>query len=55
MAVIVVCIGLVLAGLVAVGRWGRLTVELPQVSGPEGAGWATRRRWGWWCGATCGP
>lgn len=38
MAVIVVCIGLVLAGLVAVGRWGRLVVEPPQVPGPEGSG-----------------
>jgi hypothetical protein len=40
MAVIVVCVGLVLAGLVAVGRWGRLTVEPPGVTGTErnGAG-----------------
>jgi hypothetical protein len=37
-AVIVACILLVLAGLVATVRWGGLTVELPPASGPEGGG-----------------
>src|SRR5215217_4188104 len=38
MAVIVVCIALVLAGLVAVVRWGGLAVEPPSTPGPDGAG-----------------
>jgi hypothetical protein len=38
MAVIVVCIALVLAGLVVVVRWGRLAVEPPPLSAPDGAG-----------------
>ena len=42
MAVIVVCIALVLAGLVVVVRWGRLAVEPPPLSAPDGAG-QTRR------------
>lgn len=42
MAVIVVCIALVLAGLVVVVRWGRLAVEPPPLSEPDTAG-QTRR------------
>jgi hypothetical protein len=42
MVVIVVCMALVLAGLVAVVRWGTLTVEPPPVSAPTTAG-QTRR------------
>jgi len=42
MAVIVVCIALVLAGLVVVVRWGRLAVEPPPLSEPATAG-QTRR------------
>jgi hypothetical protein len=38
MAVMVVCIALVLAGLVVVVRWGRLAVEPPPLSAPDGAG-----------------
>jgi hypothetical protein len=38
MAVIVVCIALVLAGLVAVVRWGGLAVEPPPVPEPDTAG-----------------
>jgi hypothetical protein len=37
-AVIVVCILAVLAGLVATVRWGGLTVRTPHVARPEGAG-----------------
>jgi hypothetical protein len=42
MAVIVVCIALVLAGLVAVVRWGGLAVEPPPLPEPDTAG-QTRR------------
>jgi hypothetical protein len=42
MAVIVVCIALVLAGLVVVVRWGGLAVEPPPLSEPDTAG-QTRR------------
>jgi hypothetical protein len=42
MAVIVVCIGLVLAGLVAVVRWGRLAVDPPPVPQPDSAGQTLR-------------
>jgi hypothetical protein len=38
MAVIILCIALVLAGLVAVVRWGGLAVEPPPTSRPDGAG-----------------
>jgi hypothetical protein len=38
MAVIILCIALVLAGLVAVMRWGGLAVEPPPTSRPDGAG-----------------
>src|SRR5215216_4373403 len=38
MAVIILCIALVLAGLVAVVRWGGLAVEPPSTPGPDGAG-----------------
>jgi hypothetical protein len=38
MAVIILCIALVLAGLVAVVRWGGLAVEPPPVPAPDGAG-----------------
>ena len=38
MWVIVVCIALVVVGLVAVVRWGGLTVEPPPTSRPDGAG-----------------
>jgi hypothetical protein len=38
MAVIILCIALVLAGLVAVVRWGGLAVEPPPRSRPDGAG-----------------
>jgi hypothetical protein len=38
MWVIVVCVVLVLVGLVAVVRWGRLQVEPPPTSRPDGAG-----------------
>ena len=57
-AVIVVCILVVLAGLVAVVRWGGLTVEPPHAPAAEVSDPATRRanrrRWGWWPGGTCG-
>jgi hypothetical protein len=42
MAVIVVCIALVLAGLVAVVRWGGLAVAPPPVPAADPAGWARR-------------
>jgi hypothetical protein len=42
MAVIVVCIALVLAGLVVVVRWGSLAVEPPPVPEPETAGQTKR-------------
>ena len=38
MWVIVVCLALVLAGLVAVLGWGGLAVESPPVPGPDAAG-----------------
>jgi hypothetical protein len=38
MAVIILCIALVLAGLVAVVRWGGLAVEPPPTPAPDGAG-----------------
>ena len=38
MVVMVVCMALVLAGLVAMVRWGRLAVEPPPVSAPDTAG-----------------
>ena len=38
MAVIVVCIALVLAGLVAVVRWGGLAVEPPPVPAQDAPG-----------------
>ena len=55
-AVIVVCILVVLAGLVAVVRWGGLTVEPPHAPAAEDGRLrrASRRRWGWWSGGTCG-
>ena len=57
--VIGVCVVVVLAGLVAVVRWGGLTVEPPRPPDP-GDPRATRRtrgsrrRSGRWCGGTCG-
>jgi len=43
MAVIVICIALVFAGLVVVVRWGRLVVEPPPLSEPPGTAGQTRR------------